>query len=416
MTTETSKRYALAVSGGVDSMVMLHLFADARPRPDFFVATVNHGIRPEAQSDCDFVADYCRKLGRIFCVDVPDFAQQQHLSVETAARILRYRVLDGLDCDEVCLAHNSDDNAETVLMHIIRGSGAKGACGMREHSGKYFRPLLGWSRQDILRYATQHDVHYVEDVTNDDVHYTRNFVRHKVLPLLQQLNGGVKQNILRFARNIAADEDRLAAIAEQQLQQVVFDEDGAHIPLELVSEGDCRLLDLVFGRLGVHCDVEYKHYCAIWALSRNVGGKRLDLPFGLAVYNDYDRLTVCPSQQKQTWTFCIPFGVGNTVTPLGTVSVGTQPLPNSLRIDPDKVPSGSVFRTRRQGDVFTKFGGGTKPLNRYLTDKKIPQRMRNELLLLACGNDVLAVMGVEISDKLRTDKQVYYLSLLPNAH
>lgn len=411
-----NRRYALAVSGGIDSMVMLHMMANRKDIPNVFAVTVNHGIRPEAQSDCEFVADYCKSLGvecRIFNVDVPTYAAENKLSVETAARVLRYRVLDGLDCDFVCLAHNADDNAETVLMHIIRGSGSKGASGMKYCNGKYLRPLLTYTREQIERYAHEHGVPHVEDSTNADTHYTRNFIRHKVMPLLIQLNPAVKKNILRFAQNISGDDMRLNAQADKKFQCVCFDGDGTHIPTELLTDGDYRLLDMVFNRLGVHCDIEQKHYFAIFDLARNAGGKSVSLPFGYVAYNDYDAVTICPEQQRRVYRFEIPFAVGATVTPLGEVQVTADRLSDALMIDIDNVPEGAVFRTRRQGDTFTKFGGGTKPLNRYLIDKKIPERKRDGLLLVAKDNEVFAIMGVEISEKLRVaeGKTPHYVRL-----
>lgn len=402
---DAAKRYAVAVSGGVDSMVMLHMLAGMH-LPNLFVATVNHGIRPEAQADCSFVAEYCRQLGvpcSVFGVDVPAYAVANKLSTETAARILRYRVLDGLDCDYVCLAHNADDNAETVLMHILRGSGAKGACGMQAASGRYLRPLLEFSRADIEQYAAEHNVPHVEDATNSDTHYTRNFVRHNVMPLLQQINPAAKQNILRFANNIARDDALLTEQASRLLAQVRFDDGGAHIPQPLLDSGNYRLLEMVFGKLGVHCDVEQVHYRDVTALAHNVGGKRVDLPFGLAAYNDYDCVTVCPADQPMQYLFRIPFAVGATQTPLGCAQVSAQPLEGALRADISKLPAGAEFRTRRQGDMFTKFGGGTKPLNRYLIDKKVPARVRDSLVLIACGSEVFAILGVEISEKLRVE-------------
>ena len=409
------KRIALAVSGGIDSMVMLHKFARASGASEVFAVTVNHGLRAEAQSDCEFVADYCRTLGvecRVFAVDVPSYAAENKLSEETAARILRYRVFDGLDCDYVFLAHNADDNAETVLMHILRGSGAKGASGMKRVNGRYFRPLLDWTRRDIESYAEANGVPHVEDVTNSDTQYARNFVRHKIMPLLEQFNPAAKQNILRFADNVAFDDALLCERAEQRLAQVRFDENGAHIPVELLADGDYRLLDKVFNRLGVHCDVERKHFLALCELAQNVGGKSVCLPFGYTAYNDYAVLTLCPAKQRFVYAFEIPFRTGITSTPLGRAEASAA-CAGDLRIDVSKIPDSAVFRTRRTGDVFTKFGGGTKSLNRYLTDKKIPRRNRDSLLLIADGNDVLAIMGVEISDKVRVDGDAvpYGLSL-----
>ena len=407
---KSTNKYALAVSGGVDSMVMLHKFATLSPRPNFYVVTVNHGLRQEAAADCKFVADYCAGLGvecHVVKVDVPTYCKEHKVSVETGARILRYEVFDSLDCDFVCLAHNADDNAETVLMHVLRGSGAKGACGIKAQNGKYLRPLLNLTRQEIEQYAQEHGVPHVNDYTNDETKYTRNFIRHKVLPLLTELNPAAKSNILRFASNVQQDDEFIDSLAD--LSVVSFDGNGAHVPKNLLTQSApvaYRVLLKTFQRLGVFYDVEKAHYQAIVALAQSVGGKSVNLPFDLVATNDYDCVTIwrnAENSAKNEEVFEIPFAVGRTETPLGVVEVSKTPIDGALRFDINKLPQNCVFRTKRQGDVFTKFGGGSKSLKKYLIDKKIPQRQRDDLLLLACGSEILIICGVEISDSVKVD-------------
>lgn len=410
-------KYALAVSGGVDSMVMLHKFATISPRPDFYVVTVNHGIRDEAASDCQFVADYCRQLGvecRVFSVDVPAFCQQNKVSIETGARLLRYQVFDSLDCDYVCLAHNANDNAETVLMHILRGSGAKGASGIKRQNGKYLRPLLDLSREQIEQYAEGNGVPHITDSTNDDVKYSRNFIRHKVLPLLTELNPAAQQNILRFADNISQDDDYLDGLADVSTVNFVGNE--AKIPKTLLLQPSPitnRVLYKVFNRLGVFYDIEKTHFDAIVAIATNVGGKMVNLPFNYVAINDYEYVTICKNEVAPTQQDEIPFKLGRTETPWGVVEVSQESMPDSLRIDVDKIPQTAVFRARKEGDTFTKFGGGTKSLKKYLIDKKIPARNRDSLLLVADGSDVLVICGVEISETVKVEQNVttYYIKL-----
>ena len=400
-------KYALAVSGGVDSMVMLHRFATIFACSNLFVVTVNHGIRAEAADDCQFVADYCKKLGvecRVVNVDVPTYCKEHKVSIETGARILRYQVFDSLDADYVYLAHNADDNAETVLMHILRGSGAKGASGMRQMNGKYFRPMIEWTREQILQYAAEHNVPYVADSTNDDTTYTRNFIRHKVMPLLEELNPSAKQNIVRFAGSIAQDDVYLDTLAD--ISTVEFGQNCAKIPVDLLvcpNPIAYRVLFKVLQRLGVFCDIEMSHYYAILRLLSNGSGKSVNLPMNFVATNDYDYITIWKNEQKTVENFEIPFAVGRTQTPLGVVEVSSEPTEGALRFDIGKLPENCVFRTKCQGDMFTKFGGGTKSLKKYLIDKKIPQRQRDGLLLLASGNEVLVICGVEIADRVKVD-------------
>lgn len=417
MTVDLTKKYALAVSGGVDSMTMLHMFAALCPRPDFYVVTVNHNIRPEAQADCDFVKSYCDSINvecRIVSVDVPAYAEQNKLSEETAARILRYKALDGLECDYVCLAHHTGDNAETVFMHILRGSGARGASGIRSLNGKYFRPLLDMTREEIELYARKNNVPSVTDSTNDNTKYTRNFIRKNVLPQLKKLNPNAEQNIVRFAENIAADSDYLDSLVS--LTDVQFFDGGARIPtadLTVARPLAYRLINRVFCRLGVCKDIERTHVEALIGLANGVGGKQVNLPFGFTATNDYDFVTVQQAAETVLRQFEIPFSIGDVSTPLGTVTVSKNPLPNSLKFDLNSLPQNAVFRGKRQGDDFTKFGGGSKPLRRYLTDKKVPQRLRSQLLLLAADNEVYVIVGLEISDKVKVDgnSDTYYIAL-----
>lgn len=413
---DITKTYALAVSGGIDSMVMLHMFATACPRLNFFVVTVNHNLRKEASDDCRFVAAYCRKFGvecKTYNVDVPSYCKAMKVSEETGARLLRLGVLNSLEVDWVCTAHHADDNAETVLMHLIRGSGANGSEGIRRANGKFLRPLLNMTRKDIEQYAIENNVPHVCDVTNSQVKYTRNFLRHEVIPLLCRLNENVASNITRFADNISEDNAYLESLAD--VSEVKFVGSRAEIPSYLLLQPKpiaYRVLRKVFVRMNVWYDIEKTHFDAIINLADNFGGKRIDLPFGIVAVNDYDKITLLKNERFFSPDFFqIPFSQGVTDTPVGRVSV--LPKGKGLTVDISKIPSTAVFRTRQTGDVFCKFGGGTKSLNKYLIDKKIPARNRSRLLLVADGSNVLVVCGVEISDYVRTqeDSEIRYISV-----
>lgn len=413
---DLTKKYVLAVSGGVDSMTMLHKFASLCPRPDFYVVTVNHNIRAEAQADCDFVKNYCDSLNvecRTVFVDVPEYAAEHKMSEETAARILRYNELGKLDCDFVCLAHHMDDNAETVLMHICRGSGARGAAGIRLQNGKYFRPMLNMTRNEIERYAAQHNVPYVHDRTNDEDKYTRNFIRQNVLPQLKKLYPNIERNIVRFAENIAEDGDYLDGLVDTS--QVEYGFVFARIPVDLLrlpKPLSYRVINRTFWNLGVRKDIEKTHVDAIIDLAEGSGGRQVHLPFGFVAVSDYDYITIEQAPNQQEYEFEIPFKVGVTETPIGTVEVSKTKPCSGLMFDLNKLPQNAVFRLKRQGDVFTKFGGGSKTLKKYLIDKKVPQRLRQNLLLVAQDNEVFIICGVEISDRVRVDDKsnTYYIT------
>ena len=172
------------------------------------------------------------------------------------------------------------------------------------------------------------------------------------------------------------------------------------------------MLKKVFAQLGVHHDIESKHYQAICEVANNVGGKQTHLPFDYVAINDYTCVTICKAQQTKAQSWEIPFAVGITETPLGRVEITPNHTPNTLHFDMDAIPKTAVFRTRRTGDYFIKFGGGKKSLKEYLIDKKIPQRERDNLILIADKSNVLAIVGVEISGKIKAKKgsKVYYIN------
>lgn len=432
---DTTKKYVLAVSGGMDSMCMLHLFACHKPKLNFSVITINHGIRSEAANDCKFVADYCCDIGVecvTVCVDVPAYAEAQKLSTETAARILRYDVFEKLDTDYVCLAHHMSDNAETVLMHILRGSGANGAEGIREQNGRYIRPLLDMTRDEIFAYVCENNIPYVTDCTNVDNTYKRNYMRNEVMPRIKIAYPDAERAITRFAANIAEDNAYLCSLADISTVKTDKTRKIATIPVELLVQPlpiAKRVIYKTFNEMGIYRDIESVHVSAIVDIAKSHGGATVNLPFGFVAYNDYTQVTLacvrdgmCKSEvsnccqndtnanlvgqtvalNHKNSVFCVPFSVGITQTPFCKVVVTHTPTKGALRCDLTKIPADAVIRTMQTGDVFTKFGGGTKPLNRYLTDKKIPQRKRANLPLIVCGSKVLVVCGVEISDEVRT--------------
>ena len=415
---DVTKTYALAVSGGSDSMAMLDMFRRLSPAPKFFVVTVSHGIRKNGAADADFVQRYCAEVGvecLRFDVDAPSFAAEKKVSEETAGRLLRREIFQGLSCDFVCTAHNADDSAESILMHLLRGSGTEGALGIRRQSGKFLRPVLDFSKADLEKYCVQHGVPFVVDETNAQTEYTRNFLRNEVFPLLKRINSSATTNLLRFADNLADDDAYLSSLVDMDGVvasggKITFSKQKLQQPRPIAV----RTVKRAFALAGYPCDVEKSHIDSLIALANADGGKQVFLPFGLVAVNDYDKVSVFPAKNASFATASqLALREGTFDLPFGKVVLSQDPLPDCLRMDADKIPPEAVLRTPQSDDVFTKFGGGTKKLNRYFIDKKIPLRLRAFWPVVACGNEVLAVCGVEISEKVKIDSatdRVIYLS------
>ena len=270
------------------------------------------------------------------------------------------------------------------------------------------------SRDEIERYASEHNVPFVNDSTNDETKYTRNYIRKKIIPALKELNPSAEQNIIRFAENIAADNEYLDSLAD--ISTVEFSFNSARIPVSLLIQPQpiaYRILSKTFRQLGVVKDVERTHVDAIIGLAQGQGGRKAYLPFGYIAVNDYEYVTIEQLEITDESEYEIPFALGQTVTPVGVVEVSQTERTDCLKIDVNKLPVDAVFRFKRQGDVFAKFGGGSNPLKKYLIDRKIPQRQRQNLLLVASGNEVFVILGVEISEKLKVtdESNVYYISI-----
>lgn len=222
-------RVLCAVSGGADSMCLLHWLYELRQERRFQLAAAHfeHGIRGgESLRDAAFAAEQCGKLGLAFHLgrgDVPAFAAQQRIGLEEAARILRYRFLeetaDRLGCDRIATAHSQNDNAETMLMNLCRGAGTRGLAGIPPVRGRLIRPLLLTDRKTIEAFLEERGIPHVEDSSNRDDRNTRNRVRHQLMPLLEELNPSVLAAFSRTASLLREDEEYLCRMAEAFLAE-----------------------------------------------------------------------------------------------------------------------------------------------------------------------------------------------------
>lgn len=222
-----------AFSGGADSTALLMALFQLRDtlEIDLRAVHVHHGIRgAEADRDAQFCAQFCEKYGIPFqCVqvDVPAYAAEQKLSLETAARLLRYRALENAaPAGEIATAHHMGDNAETVLFHLLRGSGMKGLRGILPRSGRIIRPLLGAEKTEILTFLQENGQDFVEDSTNFTGESSRNRIRTELMPLLQKENPAALRHIAMTAELLAEDEDLLAQQADDAFAKCFFAKTG----------------------------------------------------------------------------------------------------------------------------------------------------------------------------------------------
>ena len=211
----------VGVSGGIDSMCLLHFLNSNKEALDIDVVAIhiNHGIREESDDEARFVVQKCKEMGvRVykFTIDSPKISKEKKISLETAAREGRYGVFEALVkkdiVDKVALAHHQSDQAETILMHIFRGCGVSGARGMDPIRDKiYIRPMLPVSKEDIADYANMNNIEYVEDASNKDTSYTRNYLRNVVMKDILKKWPNAIEAITNFANAVSEDDDFIKA-------------------------------------------------------------------------------------------------------------------------------------------------------------------------------------------------------------
>ena len=404
---------AVALSGGGDSMALLHYMLNLAKKYPFNVIAINveHGIRGEnSKKDTEFVKSYCTKNGiELLCyaVDSLRAANEEKLSVEQAARKLRYQCFfDAIEkgkCDKVATAHHRNDLAESVLFNLLRGTGIKGTIGIKENfSDKIIRPFLSVSKQEITDYLTDNNIPFVTDETNLSDDYTRNSIRHNVMPNIKKLFPEAEKSIARFAEIAAIEDDFVEQTANQALTVL---SDCIQIKLPLHDAILSRAAIIAMKNLGVEKDWEKAHVDAVINLSTLNNGAKVNLKNGIIAAKEYDVLTFY--RQTATEKNELPFSIGNFTLNEIPITIKRVERPQNLKdgffADLNKIPDGAVIRFKREGDIFTKFGGGTKPLGEYLTDIKIPLRKRDFIPVIAHGKTILAIIGVAVSNKIKVD-------------
>ena len=298
---------AVGLSGGEDSVCLLDVLYKEREDLgiDLVAINVEHGIRGESSvRDSEFCQKLCDgygiKLYR-YTVDAPAFARENGYSLEQAARVLRYDcffdcINKGL-CDKVAVAHHTSDQAETVLFNILRGSTTTGAKGISAFSygGKVIRPLLNVTKDDIKKYVAENGLKYVTDESNDDTSFTRNALRLKVFPVLDQIFPNCENAIVRFAAASAADDEYLYNVAKNHVKTANnFCTIATGIDYPLFT----RAVILAFKYLGFDRDYETAHVEAVYSLCLNQTGKRVDLPHGLYAIRERDHVKIAKKRTK----------------------------------------------------------------------------------------------------------------------
>lgn len=424
------ERVLVGISGGPDSVTLLHVLKRIEKDMgiEVYAAHVHHGIRGTvADRDAEFVARLCQQWDVPLFVkraDVPRLADEGGMTLEEAGRIARYRFFDEVLHDigghKVALGHNRDDQAETILHHILRGTGMQGLQGIRPvRQNKFIRPLIEVSRAEIEEYCHQNGLEFRIDATNRDVAYTRNRIRHELIPYIKQhFNSSIVDALVRMGTIVRDEEDFLQVYCREEYNRLVEASDQDRLSIDLkgflmrpiaVRRRVLRMVLLTIG--GTLDEIGANHVEDVLDMVTNSStGSVLTLPNGIKVLKDYDSVVVWRGElHSPVPLFEYPLDVPGSVTVKECgIEVTTRWVqrkevcfssPWRVYIDGDAISGRLRVRNRRQGDRFKPFGmGGTKKLKEYFIDRKVPRNERDGIPLVADEKNIIWVVGWQIHD------------------
>jgi len=402
-----------AVSGGADSTALLHCLHSLKDKLGITVgaAHFNHGLRG-AESDADeaFVRDFCKARGIKLTCERGNTAARVATSddsLEEAARRLRYAFFDKLP-GYVLTAHTADDNLETLLINLIRGTSLAGLGGIPPKRGRILRPMLHVSRDEVLAYLQLHGLAHREDASNAQDEQLRNRLRHHVLPLLKAENPALLNSVSALTRRLRLDEELLLAQANAALSAAQT-EGGwlcsrlAPLPEPILHRAAIELLRDIPDRTSRHVD-------ALCALIRSANpSAHLDLPGGRIARREYDRLLLEPAEYPPvpTTQLRVP---GITVAGRWQITCTLCNTPTDGLCLPYRESASYFVRTRQTGDRLT-LPGGSKTIKDLMIDRKIPAAQRQSIPVFCDESGPIALWGVAADVNKTSGKDTTYLSI-----
>ena len=386
-----------ALSGGADSMYLLCRLLEAGYA--VHAAHYNHRLRPTADRDEQFVRDWCDRHHIPLTVgsgDVSGYAAETGMGLEEAARELRYAFLHRTAAESGCAliatGHHAGDNAETVLMNLIRGCGLNGLSGIPERRGILVRPMLAVTRREIDSYLSTHSIPHVEDETNTDQTYTRNRIRHQLIPLLEELNPQAVRHITDAARRCSEDEAELQRQAELLAAQSTETEDGTSIPLSVLTAAPrpiaLRALQIMApGTQSTHLE-------SMLALCQSGSPSAcLDIPGG-TVRRVYDTLLFTP--QLDEVPLAAPLCEGAQIWGKWHITCTPSVCPPKAYVDRTHFylrADSYCIRSRQEGDMIQLGNRPSKTLKKLMIEEQIPRHLRNSVPVLADSAGYPAAAG-----------------------
>lgn len=420
----------VSVSGGPDSVALLHFLFSVRTELDIklHVFHLNHLIRGEVSfEDAAFVEELANQLDlpiSSLSFDIPAYICSKNLSLQEGAREVRYQLLHevGMEvgADKIALGHNADDQVETFLMRIIRGTGPFGLKSIPPVRGQIVRPLIEITRKEIEEYLDRNSIKYRLDESNLKLDYLRNRVRHQLMPLLVAQNDRFHQNVLTTIKLISDDESCLDKLAEQAFKEISRPADMITFSYAELSKFSLAVQRRVIRRAietlkGNLREIEFRHIDIILT-EMEANGTRIDLPGGIVVINEYGDLVFTFREELKTDSLLgkelsIPGTTG--ISSLGIEINATFQDPKKVDLNRDtdrerafmdfgKIKLPLLVRTRRLGDRLIPLGmSQEKKLQDFFVDKKVPKRKRDKIPLIESQGRIVWIGGIVIDERVK---------------
>ncbi len=427
-------RIVVGLSGGADSCALLHYLCSIRKANNLtiYACHLHHGIRgKEADKDENFTRELCRELQVEYFVrhtDIPDLARVRRISEEACGREERYAFFSETAAAlsaKIATAHTASDNTETILMHLLRGSGLTGLCGIPAVRRNIIRPLIEVTREEIETYCHDHQLSYVTDSTNFSREYTRNRLRLDVLPVLREINPSLDAVLTRQSEYLRETDRYLMRQAQEALRRTEchggYDCLGLQQLEEPVFAAAVRIL---CGELSII--PEAKHIELMKQIVYNSGAVEIrNGIYAVAKQQIFRIVKKLPASKIVNEEFSWQKAGSDIVIHHKKIALSLLNIDeyhnrkknNKLlflfSLDYGTIPVSSVFRTRRSGDHFAPCGRGlTKPVRKLFQEQKIPDEQRDQIPLLADGKEVLWIDGIGVSERCRVTDQTEQVLLI----
>ena len=425
----------VAVSGGPDSIALLHILYELKEKLDIslYVAHINHCLRgKESDEDEEYVKGFCKSLNIEFRskrVDINKICKLKNISSESAGREARYEFFEELMGDfsaqKVAIAHHANDQAETILMRIMRGTGMDGLIGIRPvRDNTFVRPLINNTRDEIEQYCLKNNLNPRIDKTNLEAIYSRNKVRLQLIPYIQQnFNKDIINVLNRLSYTIKVDNDYLEVISKEKYKKYCdINKEKVIISKKAFLEHESIITRII--RLAIHDSVgnlynfEKIHIYDIIRIQKCSTGKELNLPKNVYAFNNYGDIVICRNKKQNIKIYdeeyILHSGMNEIKHIKSKITIKSINMKEKLdykynnlvkHFDYDKVKGHITLRHRRDGDRFSPLGmSGSKKLKDLFIDLKVPKEQRDEVPLICFGDHIAWIIGYRVSELFKIDE------------